>query len=86
MAAAAYRPGDIVPVSGVYRIDHHLHRLMHEATLEGGIKFPLCRKCRSGVSFSLVRAVQGAVVPFQPTKILEDYPEPETYSFAAGSE
>lgn len=86
MAAALYRPGDKVPVSGVYRIDHHLHRLMHEATLEGGTKFPLCRKCRSGVSFSLVRAVQGAVTPFQPTKILEGYPEPGTHSFAASTE
>jgi hypothetical protein len=75
MADAVYRPGDIVPKSGVYRIDHHLHRLMHEATLLEGEKFPLCRKCRAGVSYSLVRAVNGSVPPFRPTEILEEYPE-----------
>ncbi len=75
MTVAVYRPGDIVPQSGVYRIDHHLHRLMHEATLLAGEKFPLCRKCRGGVSFSLLRAVNGSVPAFRSTGILEEYPE-----------
>lgn len=26
-------PGDTVPLSGVYRVEHRSHRLMHEATL-----------------------------------------------------
>lgn len=52
VASAVFKSGDIVPHTGVYRVEHHLHRLMHEATLEAGICFPLCRKCRAGVTFS----------------------------------
>jgi len=77
MSEITYRPGDIVPASGVYRIEHHLHRLMHEATLEQGIRFPLCRTCRAGVTFVLVRAVPSQVVPFRSTDILQEYPAPE---------
>ena len=75
MAGVTYRPGDIVPTSGVYRIDHHLHRLMHEATLGEGMRFPLCRTCRAGVTFSLAHAIQGKIVPFRSTDILQEYPE-----------
>jgi hypothetical protein len=48
---------------------------MHEATLIEGEKFPLCRKCRCGVTFSLVRAVNGSIPSFRSTEILEEYPE-----------
>jgi hypothetical protein len=73
MGEAVYKPGDIVPRNGIYRIDHHLHRLMHEATLTEGMRFPLCRKCEDAVRFSLVRVITGEVLPFRPTEILENY-------------
>jgi len=75
-----YRPGDLVPESGVYRVMHDAHRLMHEATLLEGDKFPICRQCNLAVRFELRRAVK------DPTKItrgyhaiLEDYPDAEPF-------
>jgi len=73
-----HRPGDLVPESGVYRVTHDAHRLMHEATLLVGDRFPLCRQCRLSVRFELRRAVKN---PPRITSgyhaILEDYPDAE---------
>jgi hypothetical protein len=75
-----YRPGDLVPESGIYRVTHDSHRLMHEATLLQDQRFPICRKCRHDVRFELRRAVKN------PTRIasgyhaiLEDYPDVEPF-------
>jgi hypothetical protein len=75
-----YRPGDMVPESGIYRVTHDSHRLMHEATLLQDQRFPLCRKCKHDVRFELRRAVKN------PTRItsgyhavLEDYPDVEPF-------
>jgi hypothetical protein len=76
-----YRPGECVPESGVYRVFHDSHRLMHEATLLTNDKFPICKRCNLAVRFELRRAVK------DPSKItsgyhaiLEDYPDPEPFS------
>jgi hypothetical protein len=75
-----YRPGDVVPESGIYRVMHDAHRLMHEATLLDGQKFPICRRCKHDVRFELRRAVKN---PTQITSgyhaILEDYPDVEPF-------
>jgi len=75
-----YRPGDLVPESGVYRVTHDSHRLMHEATLLVGDRFPLCRQCKVSVRFELRRAVKN---PSRITAgyhaILEDYPDAEPF-------
>ena len=75
-----YQPGDLVPESGIYRVTHASHRLMHEATLLESTRFPLCRQCRQSVRFELRRAVNN------PTRIssgyhaiLEDYPDTEPF-------
>jgi hypothetical protein len=75
-----YRPGEVVPESGIYRVMHESHRLMHEATLLEGTRFPLCRQCRHSVRFDLRRGVKN------PTRIasgyhaiLEDYPDTEPF-------
>ena len=68
------RPGELVSQSGIYRVYHHEHRLMHEATLSAGMRFPVCKKCGISVRFSLVRALNGEVLPFRSNHILEDYP------------
>jgi hypothetical protein len=74
-----YRPGDIVPRSGVYLVDHSPHRLMHEATLIGESRFPRCKKCKDSVRFRLVRAVEDIkVLPFHSHIVLEEYPDPES--------
>jgi hypothetical protein len=75
-----YRPGDAVPDSGIYRVTHESHRLMHEATLLEGTRFPICKQCKYSVRFELRRAVKN---PTQITSgyhaILEDYPDSEPY-------
>lgn len=75
-----YRPGEVVPESGIYRVMHESHRLMHEATLLEGTRFPLCRQCKHSVRFDLRRGVKN------PTRIssgyhaiLEDYPDTEPF-------
>lgn len=69
-----YRPGDRVPESGIYRVEHGPHRLMHMATLGGNTRFPLCRQCGRSVRFSLIRAVRTSqVLPFRSNSFLEEY-------------
>lgn len=74
----SYKPGDTVPRSGIYRIEHAPHRLMHEATLLKGALFPCCKRCRNSVRFELVRPMnESLVIPFRETAILEPFPEQE---------
>ena len=55
--AEEFKPGQIVPESGVYRITHDpAHADMpHEVTVIKGRRFPTCRHCK-GVSFEVVHA------------------------------
>jgi CheY-like chemotaxis protein len=46
-----YKPGDLVPESGVYRVLHNRHRSPHESTLKEGETFPACKKCGEDVRF-----------------------------------
>ena len=73
-----FGPGNTVPVSGVYRVEHDSHRLMHEATLLVDTLFPRCKQCKDAVRFRLVRSVvDSQVLPFHVHAFLEEYPEPE---------
>lgn len=77
-------PGDTVPVSGVYRVEHDSHRLMHEATLLVDTFFPRCKECRDAVRFRLLRSVlDSQVLPFRGHAFLEEYSEPEPPMAAA---
>jgi len=49
-----YKPGEVVPESGVYRVLHGRHRAPHENTLREGEHFPECRRCGDDVRFELV--------------------------------
>jgi hypothetical protein len=78
-------PGDSVPTSGVYRVQHASHRLMHEATLLANTLFPRCKQCRNAVRFELVRSVSdNQVLPFRAHAFLEEYTNPESPRAAAG--
>ena len=69
-----------MPESGVYRVTHDPHRLMHEATLLKGDRFPICRECKGSVRFELRRAVKNATrIPSGYHAILEDYPGMEPF-------
>jgi hypothetical protein len=71
-----YKPGQLVPRTGIYRIYHRSHRLMHEATLIEKTYFPRCKRCKSAVRFELARPVQAEnVLPFRPTELLEECDE-----------
>lgn len=81
MADRNYRPGERVPESGIYRVEHGPHRLMHVATLVGRSRFPLCRECGRSVRFCLLRPLNASkVLPFRSNSLLEEYrilgPEP----------
>jgi hypothetical protein len=57
--AQDYRPGAIVPQSGVYTITHDpVHAdIPHEVTVIKGRRFPTCRHCK-GVRFELAHAAR----------------------------
>ena len=52
-----YKPGEIVPQSGIYMITHDpAHPGMpHELTVIKGLRFPTCRHCK-GVTFEVAHA------------------------------
>lgn len=56
--AQEFKPGEIVPQSGIYRITHDpSHTAAHDVTVIEGRRFPPCRNCK-GVRFELVRAAR----------------------------
>ena len=68
-----HRPGSRVTVTGIYRVYHKSHRLMHEAALLAGSVFPCCKQCGRAVKFELSATVEAKnVVPFRPGVILEE--------------
>jgi hypothetical protein len=73
MWAKLRKPGERVPVTGIYRVEHGTHRLMHHAILPQGIRFPMCRKCGERVCFSLVRSVKKEQIPFRSSEILLEF-------------
>ena len=52
-----FRPGEIAPISGVYRVFHHGHRENHDVVVLRGEAFPSCRHCQSAVHFEVVHPV-----------------------------
>lgn len=53
-----YRPGEVVPETGVYRVLHGRHRSPHESTLREGEIFPPCKKCKDDVRFELALSAE----------------------------
>ena len=78
MGTSLFKPGDEVPETGIYRIDHDSHRLMHEATLLKGERFPRCKVCKNEVRFPLIRAVFRQAIPFRSNEMLEAFDDDET--------
>jgi hypothetical protein len=61
-----HKTGQEIPLSGIYRVYHHEHRLPHKVSLLAGEIFPCCAKCGNAVRFELV---QGAEVEPQSFRI-----------------
>jgi YjzC-like protein len=57
--AQEFKPGEIVPQSGIYKItqDSAHADMPHEVTVIKGRRFPTCRHCK-GVSFELAHAAK----------------------------
>lgn len=69
----SYKPGEVVPDSGIYKVHHDQHRLMHEAALLRDTFFPRCKRCGNAVRFVLARRVHSkSVLPFRSTDLLEE--------------
>jgi hypothetical protein len=52
----AYKPGDVVPESGIYKVLHDpKHAAAHEVTCIEGRRFPPCKGCHHPI-FTLVKA------------------------------
>ncbi len=56
MPTGPFRPGDKVPSTGIYIASHYQHRLPHEVFAKAGELFPLCKRCGTRASFSLLKA------------------------------
>lgn len=53
----AYKPGQMVPISGIYTVIHVDHRVSHETLAIRGDVFPACRICKSQVRFQIAQVV-----------------------------
>jgi hypothetical protein len=49
-----YKPGEVVPTAGIYKVSHAQHRLPHKATFKARERFPACHKCDKLVRFELL--------------------------------
>jgi hypothetical protein len=47
----AYKPGQKVPISGVYTVVHVVHRSNHQVIAIRGEELPSCRACGASVTF-----------------------------------
>jgi hypothetical protein len=50
-SSSYFRPNEIVPRSGVYRVRHYAHRLPHTAVVLAGTLLPECKHCGDKVKF-----------------------------------
>lgn len=50
-----YKPGQVVPNSGIYKVTHDAHTQPHEVTCVKGEPFPPCNSCQHP-KFVLVKA------------------------------
>ncbi|HEV7552367.1 MAG TPA: YjzC family protein [Candidatus Angelobacter sp.] len=53
-----YKPGQVVPKAGIYKVLHAEHRSPHRATFKAGDRFPPCSTCEAGVRFELMFAAE----------------------------
>lgn len=51
------KPGDTVPVSGIYRVTHTKHRTPHDVLAICGEELPPCRTCAGDVRFHITRTL-----------------------------
>ena len=62
-----YKPGQLVPVSGIYTAMHEMHRPEHEVVAIRGEEFPPCRVCKDEVRFYISTSVPHMMHDFDLT-------------------
>ncbi len=62
-----YRPGQLVPTSGIYTAVHQEHRPPHEVVAIRGEEFPPCRVCREEVRFQVATSAPHMMHDFDLT-------------------
>lgn len=62
-----YKPGQIVPDSGIYTAVHPMHRPPHEVVAIRGEEFPPCRVCKDEVRFYVSSTVPHMMHDFDLT-------------------
>jgi hypothetical protein len=58
MAEKEFKPGEVVPESGLYFVRHLEHRDEHEVTLIAAEQFPPCSVCMDSVRFRISKAAK----------------------------
>ncbi len=53
----SYKPGQMVPISGIYNVVHVDHRADHEVLAIRGDEFPSCRICKDAVRFCVTHTI-----------------------------
>jgi hypothetical protein len=56
MPQGMFKPGAVIPTTGLYAVRHAGHRPEHEAMLFSGEDFPPCLQCGNEVQFRLISA------------------------------
>ena len=56
--ATEYKPGQRVPESGIYHVNHDTNHTNHEVTAVTGEPFPPCNAPGCHVTYTLVRAAK----------------------------
>ncbi len=55
--ARSFKPGQLVPISGLYTVVHQNHRAEHQVLAIRGDEFPACRICKGEVRFHPMQVV-----------------------------
>ena len=53
-----FKPGEKVPVAGIYKVLHQDHRGPHEASFRPSETFPVCAKCADDVRYELIASAE----------------------------
>lgn len=67
-----FRPGEVAPESGVYKVVHRRHRAPHNVLALAGMRFPKCRDCGEAVRFQIVHPAQSWDTPRTPAVLVAD--------------
>jgi hypothetical protein len=66
-----FATGELVPKTGIYKVEHRAHRLMPEVALLQGQRFPRCSRCSNDVTYTFL---PGKRPPAEWTVVIDTVP------------